>query len=208
MNRLRTFLDSYHPNFLGIHKQAAVLIPLIEKDNEWHLLYEVRSQSISAPGEISFPGGRVHPNEPSQAAAVRECAEELNIDPTSIQVIGQVDSLIASPLRIDAFVGVIPSDVLDTFVPNDEVDAIFTISIDQLIHHPPQYHAIRLKHDPDYHDFPFELVPGGRDYPFDALRDHAFPFYNQLNRPEILWGFTAQLTEHFIELYQQAYIEP
>ena len=41
----------------------AVLVPLIEKDGEFHILFEVRSPKLkSQPGEVCFPGGAVEAN--------------------------------------------------------------------------------------------------------------------------------------------------
>lgn len=40
-------------------KVSAVLIPLIKKNDGYHILFEVRSNKLSQqPGEICFPGGR------------------------------------------------------------------------------------------------------------------------------------------------------
>ncbi|ABF36910.1 hypothetical protein MGAS2096_Spy1858 [Streptococcus pyogenes MGAS2096] len=39
-------------------KRYAVFLPLILVNDDWHVLYEVRSQHISQPGEVSFPGDK------------------------------------------------------------------------------------------------------------------------------------------------------
>ena len=40
-------------------KVSAVMIPLIKKNDGYHILFEVRSNKLSQqPGEICFPGGR------------------------------------------------------------------------------------------------------------------------------------------------------
>jgi len=44
-------------------RNYAVLIPIIEVDGKDHILFEVRSQNITQPGEVSFPGGRVEMGE-------------------------------------------------------------------------------------------------------------------------------------------------
>ena len=49
--------------FLDKLKSYAVFIPLIEVDGKDHILFEVRSESVSQPGEVSFPGGRLEGGE-------------------------------------------------------------------------------------------------------------------------------------------------
>ena len=87
-------IKSYSPKPIGEEKAYAVLLPLITIDNEWHVLYEVRSETISQPGEVSFPGGRIEAGESPQEAAVRETHEELNIPTEAITVLGEIDYLV------------------------------------------------------------------------------------------------------------------
>ncbi|NEU34154.1 CoA pyrophosphatase, partial [bacterium LRH843] len=59
--------------------QFAVLVPLVQKQDELHVLFEVRAHHLRRqPGEICFPGGKIEPNDSTpQDAAVRETTEEL-----------------------------------------------------------------------------------------------------------------------------------
>lgn len=54
----------------------------------------MRSEHISQPGEISFPGGRVEDDETFQEADIRETCEELNLVPDQIDIWGEIDYLI------------------------------------------------------------------------------------------------------------------
>lgn len=48
-------------------KVSAVMIPLIKKNDGYHILFEVRSNKLSQqPGEICFPGGRREHDETSR----------------------------------------------------------------------------------------------------------------------------------------------
>lgn len=69
------------------------------QSDQWQVLYQVRSESISQPGEVSFPGGGVEEGETPQQAAVREAVEELNIQSEQIDILGEIDfwSLSARP---------------------------------------------------------------------------------------------------------------
>ena len=58
-------LAHYEPKPLGEKGRYAVLLPLIYdvKTDKYQILYQVRSEHISQPGEVSFPGGRVEEGE-------------------------------------------------------------------------------------------------------------------------------------------------
>ena len=77
-------LAGRQPEILGHEKlpKYAVLLPLIEVENETHILFEVRSLSLRRqPGEICFPGGKIDPEDSDQRkCAIRETTEELGIN--------------------------------------------------------------------------------------------------------------------------------
>ena len=79
--------------------RSAVLLPLIRVAGEWHVLFEQRSTKLTKqPGDISFPGGHIDREDASpMAAAVRETAEELLIDPRQIHVLGALPPYITTP---------------------------------------------------------------------------------------------------------------
>ena len=68
-----------------VKRKNAVLIPLVEKEGEWSILFEVRQTGIRQGGEICFPGGRIEEHETVEEAAVRETSEELLISPEKIE---------------------------------------------------------------------------------------------------------------------------
>jgi coenzyme A diphosphatase NUDT7 len=73
---IRNKLKNLRPKPVDEEVSFAVLVPLIEIDGELNLIYEVRSNSIAQPGEISFPGGRIEDDESPMEAAIRETSEE------------------------------------------------------------------------------------------------------------------------------------
>ena len=74
-------------------RPAAVLIPLIARD-ELTVLLTKRSATLNAhAGQISFPGGRVDDEDASPtAAALREAEEEIGIDRRYVEPLGFIDS--------------------------------------------------------------------------------------------------------------------
>ena len=58
------------PRAIDVKNAYSVLIPLIKRDNEVHILFEKRALSLkNQPGEISFPGGGIERGENSRDAA-------------------------------------------------------------------------------------------------------------------------------------------
>ncbi|MDG2702973.1 CoA pyrophosphatase, partial [Vibrio parahaemolyticus] len=80
IDQLKSDLHQSQPLFIGEETafKAAVLVPLVQVDGEWHVLFEVRSLTMrKQPGDISFPGGKLDGGETAQEAALRETYEEL-----------------------------------------------------------------------------------------------------------------------------------
>lgn len=196
--QLKELLANYIPQPLGEKRCFAVLLPLVWSDDQWQVLYQIRSESISQPGEVSFPGGGLEPGETAQEAAIREAVEELNITPDQVTLLGEIDYLVFGRSTIRCFVGRIDAD-WKTMQPNEEVARLFTIPLQTLMKEAPTYYPLYLRLDPEQ-DFPFERIRGGRDYPFKH-HQRAIPFYEHL--PETIWGMTAQFTHRFTEILKE-----
>jgi 8-oxo-dGTP pyrophosphatase MutT (NUDIX family) len=71
---------------------AAVLVPLINRSDGLTMLLTQRSADLpDHPGQISFPGGRVEPEDASLAhAALREATEEVGLPAERVDVLGQL----------------------------------------------------------------------------------------------------------------------
>src|SRR5215468_6528665 len=71
-------------------KEAAVLVALLQRDDELHVLYTRRSDRLASHrGEVAFPGGRFDRRDPHLlAAALREAYEEVGIEPHAVEILG------------------------------------------------------------------------------------------------------------------------
>src|SRR5690606_6098094 len=75
-------------------RASAVLAPVYEVDGEAHVVLTRRAQHLrSHRGEVSFPGGGQEPGEDLWQTALREAEEEVALDPTSVERIGEIDHL-------------------------------------------------------------------------------------------------------------------
>jgi 8-oxo-dGTP pyrophosphatase MutT (NUDIX family) len=106
---------------------AAVLVPLLLKDREWHVVVTQRTQTVEHhPGQISFPGGACEPEDRSlQETALRETCEEIGIPPGAVEVLGALDDLhTVTRFVVTPFVGVIPHPLVYKLNPHEVEDVV------------------------------------------------------------------------------------
>ncbi len=95
--------------------RSAVLVTLAERDGEAWTVFTRRPDDLRRhPGEISFPGGRLEPEDPDLVhTALREAHEEVGLDPAGVTILGALapTPTIATGYAIYPFVGHIASDL-------------------------------------------------------------------------------------------------
>ena len=157
-------------------KCAAVLLPLMYYQNEWHILYTRRTDRVeSHKGQVSFPGGACDEGETTpEQTALREADEEIGMNPADVKVLGRLSRLITiSSFRVSPIVGVIPWPYAFR-VAGVEVARVFTIPL------------LWLANRNNYWEF--SLQESERSliayHPYDG---------------ELLWGATARMTVSFLK---------
>ena len=110
-DRIRNCLAELKPRILtdGFARQAAVLMPVFQWENEYHFLLTRRTEDVQThKGQISFPGGMREDNEDLAQTALRETFEEVGIEENRIEILGRFhDYLSITRFRVTPFAGFI-----------------------------------------------------------------------------------------------------
>ncbi|MFC4766793.1 NUDIX hydrolase [Effusibacillus consociatus] len=177
--------------------KSSVLVPLVEHNGELCILFEERAHHLKRqPGEICFPGGRIDPTDEDElAAAIRETREELGLGNSSIEPLGSLDYIVTPFQIVHPFVGRI-ADFAKIRPNPDEVASVFCVPLAYLRKATPGLHYVDLKVIPP-EDFPFDQIPNGRNYKW---RTGKIPEYFYYYEDRIIWGLTARILHHFLEM--------
>lgn len=195
--KIKAKLQKKSPLPVDVKNRFSVMIPLIKRKGEIHLLFEKRALTLrNQPGEISFPGGRIEKNESPWDAAIRETCEELLIEEKDLEIYSEGDFLV-NPYAaiIYSFIGEIKKDFYEIIPSKAEVESIFTVPLSFFMETEPKAYSINLNVNRS-DDFPYHLIPNGRDYKFKRGREEVL-FYEY--KGQIIWGFTAKMARRFIE---------
>ncbi|MCK5770805.1 CoA pyrophosphatase [Algiphilus sp.] len=116
-------------------KRAAVLVPLLRRDDGFRVLLTRRADHLRAHrGQVSFPGGRFEPDDGHLiTTALRETEEEIALPRDRIEVIGSLDDYpTLTRYLITPVVGVV-ADPPELRADRNEVADIFEIPLDHLL---------------------------------------------------------------------------
>lgn len=150
-------------------KEAAVLVPLVQRGGAIHVLLTHRTAHLlDHAGQISFPGGRVEKGDAGrEETALRETEEEIGLDRSRITLLGRLpDYEIPSGFRITPVVGWIEAP-FEVHPDPFEVEAVFEAPLGHFLN-PANYQR--------------------REYRFRGRHRHylAIPFEGRY-----IWGATA-----------------
>ena len=176
-------LADYQPREVeqGRLSRAAVLIPLHNRQGDWHVVLTKRSERVEHhKGEISFPGGSMDSGDPDpEFTALRESDEEIGLRREHVKIIGRVDDIVTvSRFHVSAFVGAIDAEVSPyAWQPQcAEVQEVLEIPLTHLLDVSNRVEVPRQR------DGRLTLVEGFR---FEA---------------HIVWGSTARMLNNFLDV--------
>jgi 8-oxo-dGTP pyrophosphatase MutT (NUDIX family) len=163
----------------GVTKASAVLAPLFWQGGRLHLLFTKRSEHVTThKGQISFPGGRVEPDDPSlEATALRECHEEIGLPPAQVRVVGPLDDITTlGGVCITPFLAMVPAGFAYVTDPR-EVTAVLEVPVATFLD-------------------PARLTT--QTHILDDGRQRTIYFYDVGG--EVVWGATARIVKQWLDL--------
>ena len=171
------------PEILGSNaREAAVLVPFMRVENEWHLLYIRRAQfdGDRHSGQVAFAGGKRDPEDNNLLeTALREAEEEVGLLKDDVQILGHIHHHhTVSEFQVRPYIGVVPwpyTLVLDEI----EVARTFTIPLSWLAN--SNNYRVEQREHPE----------SSRPWPV---------VYYDLYDGEMLWGATARMTLSLIDV--------
>lgn len=195
IDRIITKIENMSPYISGWErmKRAAVIIPLVEINNDVYILFEVRAKKLSSqPGDICFPGGKIDSGETPKITALREIEEELGLK--DISIINELDLVVRHDgMIIHPFLGII-KDIESLNINENEVDHIFYVPLNYLLNNKPLEVTNKLVMD-RAEDFPYELIFNKENYKFkEGNYISLFYKYNDY----VIWGITAEMLRSFL----------
>ena len=115
-------------------KKAAVLIPLVLEGGAVKVWLTKRSSLVHhLKGDVCFPGGMKEPQDADAVeTATREAFEEIGLDSSQVEVVGELPSVINNlEILITPVVGILSSDFCPK--PSDEVSFSFKLPLERFL---------------------------------------------------------------------------
>ncbi|SHF17417.1 ADP-ribose pyrophosphatase YjhB, NUDIX family [Marinitoga hydrogenitolerans DSM 16785] len=199
---IKEIFEDKKARFAKDFKEFSVVVPLVERNEEINILFEIRSHNLSQPGEVSFPGGGIEKNEKPYMAGLRELNEEIGIDIKKVEKIAELDYF-ATPFNfvIYPFLVLIKNfEKEDLNINKNEVEKVFFVPLDFFLKKAPLKYKINVKMDiPE--DYPFHLIPNGKNYNW---RKGYYKTYFYIYKDKVIWGLTARIIEDFVNIIRNS----
>jgi 8-oxo-dGTP pyrophosphatase MutT (NUDIX family) len=155
---------------------AAVLVPVVMSAAPAILLTKRTAHLKKHAGQVSFPGGRIDPDDAHpEAAALREAAEEIALDSSHVEILGRMaDYVTGTGYRITPVLGLVPPNLSYRPSPH-EVEAVFELPVTVL------------------------LDPAAPRRQRQHVRGHWREYWVWPHPQHFIWGATAAILVHLAE---------
>jgi 8-oxo-dGTP pyrophosphatase MutT (NUDIX family) len=157
---------------------ASVLVPIVAHADGLTVLFTKRTVHLKAhSGQVSFPGGRAEPSDPTpEFTALRESQEEIGLNPEKIEILARLpDYITRTGFQVTPVVGVL-TPPLDLVPDPREVEEVFEVPLAFLL-------------DPANH------LRQNRE-----INGRTVGYYEMRFGPRVIWGATAGM---IVNLYRQ-----
>ncbi len=178
--------------------ECAVMITILNLNNEKFFVLEKRAKNIRQAGEISFPGGMKEKEDKNFLdTAIRETVEELGIKKENLKNIYKLGNLISlTGVLIEVFVCDLDIEKIEDMIYNkDEVEKLLIIPIKFFKENKIIKENIeilnRAKFDREKYNFPEKYT----SWKMPDRKVNIF-MYNE----EAIWGITAEIIIEFLNL--------
>lgn len=158
--------------------RSAVLVPILVGSGGVSVLYTKRSEALNHHrGQISFPGGKWSPEDPTLLdTALREADEEVGIAPGDVEVLGELDEVwTPTGFTIRPYAGLIRAPYPFRVSP-DEIDRLIEV--------------------------PWERIPAAEAFGCEVKMVNGEPLeichFHVDN--DLIWGATARITRNLMSL--------
>lgn len=173
--------DGTPPVLASLPKPAAVLVPVVLREDEPTVLFTQRASNLRAhSGQIAFPGGRMdEDDETPLVTALREAEEEIGLERGFVRPVGYLDAYLSSSgYLVMPVVAVVEPRFTLSLNPTEVADA-FEVPLGFLL-------------DPNNHEI------HAREWKGRIRQYYAIPF-----RERYIWGVTAGILRNlYVRLYE------
>ncbi|MFK5978354.1 MAG: CoA pyrophosphatase [Rhizobiaceae bacterium] len=162
-------------------KDAAILMPLVERQGEMSLLLTKRADRlISHSGQVAFPGGKIDADDDGpEAAALREAHEEVGLATDQVEILGRLpDYFTGSGYKIAPIIGIMDKNAVVEANP-DEVDYLFEVPLSFLMNPDNHLRGSRVFEGKERH---FYEMPFGEHYIWGITAGMIRVLYDRLYR--------------------------
>lgn len=196
---IKNIFKERNAKLIGEYKISAVMLLIYNDGDEECLLFEKRALNMRRqPGDICLPGGKVEVEETFLKAAIRETCEELMLEETDIEYIGEMDYLI-TPYGSILYPFVSYVHKFPYNFNKDEVHEVIKIPIKYFLQNEPLKYDMKIG-PTSFEGFPFKYINGGENYKFsDGILPQYFYEYESI----VIWGFTARIVKAFIDIIKE-----
>lgn len=145
---------------------AAVLVPIVAHPEGLTVLFTQRTTHLKAhSGQVSFPGGRVEPQDASaEFTALREAEEEVGLKPEKVEILARLpDYFTRTGFRVTPVVGLL-TPPLELVPDPGEVDEVFEVPLAFLLD--PRNHRRQTREyqgrSVGFYEMPYKTEAGER----------------------------------------------